>query len=177
MYIQFTHKSLVLLITMLIIGLVYIPASGQDISAEDKSGAFQHLPGQNPHAFIGTWIVQTQITNCSGVTLENFSKFVSINAGGTTNEISNSLPPSQRTVAFGVWQHLDQSNFVYALRFFRFTPTGTFASTVQAKWSVLMDETGDVYTAEASIQVVSPDGIVIANLCGTETGARMAIPN
>jgi hypothetical protein len=66
---------------------------------------------------------------------------------------------------------------VYALRFFRFTPTGTFASTVQAKWSVLMDETGDVYTAEASIQVVSPDGIVIANLCGTETGARMAIPN
>jgi len=91
--------------------------------------------------------------------------------------MSNSLPPSQRTVAFGVWEHLDQRNFVYALRFFRFTPTGTFASTVQAKWTVLMGEAGDSYTAEAAIQVLSPNGAVIANLCGTEFGTRMVIPN
>lgn len=131
MYTLVTTKSLVLLTTMLIIGLVSIPAGGQDIKSESNS-SISGLPGENPNSFIGTWIVQTQITNCSGVVTENFSKFVSIHAGGTANEMSNSLPPSQRTTAFGVWQPLYQRNFVYALRFFRFTPTGTFASTVQA---------------------------------------------
>jgi hypothetical protein len=165
-------KSLALFSALLIIGLLYIPVSGQ---AVNQSEVVQQLPGQNPHSFIGTWIVQTQITDCAGTPLENFSKFVSIQAGGTANEISNSLPPSQRTVAFGVWEHLQQGNFVYALRFFRFTPAGTFASTVHAKWSVLMDETGDSYTGEAIVQVIAPNGTVIATLCGTETGTRMLI--
>ena len=60
-----------------------------------------------------------------------------IEGGGTVHEMSNSLPPSQRTVAFGVWEHLEQRNFVYALRFFRFTPTGSFSNIVQAKWECL----------------------------------------
>lgn len=176
MHAHVTGRTLVLFTTMLIIGLVYIPAGGQDIKSESNS-SISGLPGKNPHSFIGTWIVQTQITNCSGVVTENFSKFVSIHAGGTANEMSNSLPPSQRTTAFGVWQPLYQRNFVYALRFFRFTPTGTFASTVQAKWSVLMGEDGDSYTAEGAIQVFAPNGTVIATLCGTETGTRMVIPD
>jgi hypothetical protein len=163
-----TVRTLVLFTTMLITGFLCNPVNGQTES--------QNLPTQNPQSFVGTWIVQTEITNCSGTTLESFSKMISINAGGTAQEISNSLPPSQRTVAFGVWQHLNQNSFVYALRFFRFTPTGTFASTVEAKWSVLMDQSNDVYTAEGNISIKSPTGVVIATLCGTETGTRMVIP-
>jgi hypothetical protein len=170
MYIQ--HKNSILLGVMLMVGLACVSANGQDI----KSEVVQRLPGQTPHSFIGTWNVHTQITNCAGVPLENFSKFLSIEAGGTVHEMSNSLPPSQRTVAFGVWEHSEQNNFVYALRFFRFTPTGTFSNIVQAKWSVLMDD-GDSYTADATIQVMLPNGTVVANLCGTETGTRMLIPN
>jgi hypothetical protein len=177
MYAHVTTRSLVLFTTVLIIGLVCVPAGAQDIKFENKSVRWGQLPGANPHAFIGTWIVQTQITNCLGTPTENFSKFVSIHAGGTANEISNSLPPSQRTTAFGVWQPLYQRNFVYALRFFRFTPAGTFASTVEAKWSVLLGEEGDSYTAEGAIQVFAPNGTVIANLCGTETGTRFVIPD
>jgi hypothetical protein len=168
MYARLSAKTLVLFTTMLIAGSVSNPVKGQTES--------RNLPAQNPQSLVGTWLVQTQITNCSGTNLESFSKMVSINAGGTAGEISNSLPPSQRTVAFGVWQHLDHNSFVYALRFFRFTPTGTFASIVEAKWSVSLDHSGDVYTGEGAIKVLSPTGVVIATLCGTETGTRMVIP-
>lgn len=177
MYANVATRSLILFTSVLIIGLLYVPAGAQDIKFETKSVSLGQLPGANPHSLIGTWIVQAEITNCSGVVTESFSKLISIHAGGTANEISNSLPPSQRTTAFGVWQPLYQRNFVYALRFFRFTPAGTFASTVEAKWSVLVAEEGDSYTADGAIRVFAPNGTVIANLCGTETGTRFVIPD
>ena len=176
MYTHLLARSLVLFTITLVVGLIYLPARGAEIKSEPTGEITWQDPGQNPHSFIGTWIVQTQITNCSGTTLNNFSKFLSINAGGTAQEISNSLPPSQRTTGFGVWQHSDHANFVYALRFFRFTPTGTFASTNLAKWSAVLNG-DDSYTAEATIQVFLPDGTVAMNLCGTETGTRMVIPD
>lgn len=152
-----------------------VAANGQGVDLGGKGGASSGLPGQNPHSFIGTWIVQTQITNCFGTTLGNLSKLTSINASGTVQVASNSNP--WRTPAFGVWEHLHQSDFVYTMRFFQFTPDGTFAGTGQAKWSVLMGEDGNSYSAEGELQSVSPDGFVIANNCGAETGTRMVIPN
>jgi hypothetical protein len=101
-------KNFVLLAMMLMVGLVYISANGQDIKTENQAEVVQQWPAQNPHSFIGTWNVQTQITNCAGIPVENFSKFVSIEAGGTAHEMSNSLPHSQITVAFGVWEYLEQ---------------------------------------------------------------------
>ena len=169
MYAHLKPGSLVFLTIMLLFGLIYLPARGEQIKSQN--------PGKNPHSLTGTWIVQTQITNCSGTTLESFSKFLSINKGGTAQEMSHSVPPSQRTTSFGVWEHLDHENFVYALRFFRFTAAGVFAGTAQAKWSVVLAKDGQSYTAEGAIQVLLPDGTVIANRCGTETGTRMVIPD
>jgi hypothetical protein len=177
MYTHLSARSLVLFTITLVVGLIFLPARAAEIKSEHTGEITRQDPGQNPHSFTGTWIVQTQITNCAGVTTENFSKFLSIDAGGTAQEMSNSLPPSQRTTGFGVWEHLDHTNFVYALRFFRFTPTGIFASAVQAKWSVVLADDGQSYTAEGAIQVTSPNGTVLANLCGTETGTRMVIPD
>lgn len=178
MYAHLSARSLVLFTTVtLVFGLIYLPARGEEIKSKHTGEISRQDPGQNPFSFTGTWIVQTEITNCAGTTTENFSKFLSINAGGTAQEMSNSLPPSQRTTSFGVWEHLDHTNFVYAVRFFRFSPTGTFISTVQAKWSVVLAEDGQSYTAEGAIQVTSPNGTVVANLCGTENGTRMVIPD
>lgn len=176
MYAHLSARILALFAITLLCGLIYLPARGDEITSKG-TGEINQGPGQNPHSFAGTWIVQTQITNCSGTTLESFSKFLSINAGGTAQEMSNSIPPSQRTTAFGVWQHSDHTNFVYALRFFRFTPTGIFASGVQAKWSVLLADDAQSYTAAGAIQISLPNGTVVQNLCGVETGARMVIPD
>lgn len=176
MYTHLLARSLVLFTITLVFGL-YLPARGQETKSEHTGALTWKYPGRNPHSFTGTWLVQTQITNCAGTTLENFSKFLSINAGGTVQEMSNSLPPSQRTVGFGVWEHSYHTNFVYVLRFFRFSPTGTFINTVQAEWSVDLAADGQSYTAAGAIQIALPNGVVVANLCGTETGTRMVIPD
>ncbi|MGH9880870.1 MAG: hypothetical protein ACRD6N_05490, partial [Pyrinomonadaceae bacterium] len=99
MYAHLSARSLVLVTITLVFGLIYLPARAEEMKSEHTGELTWQ--DQNPHSFIGTWLVQTQITNCSGMTLQNFSKFLSINAGGTAQEMSNSLPPSQRTTGFG----------------------------------------------------------------------------
>jgi hypothetical protein len=177
MFVHLTTRSLTLFAITLVSGLICLPARAQEIKSEQTDEMTWQRSDHNRRSLIGTWIVQTEITNCAGVTLENFSKLLSINARGTSLENSNSVPPSQRTTGFGVWEHSDHRNFVYTVQFFRFTPTGTFASTVQAKWSVELTRGGQSYTAEGAIQIVLPNGVVAANLCGTEIGTRMEIPD
>ncbi len=157
---------------LMLVGLLSLSVAAQDSGPTEDS--LRYLPGTNPHAFIGTWVVQATITNCSGTTLESFSKGVSINAGGTQSDTSSSS--LYRAVGLGVWEHIQRNEFVYAARFFRFNPDGTPAGSVRAKWTVLMGDDGNDYTATGAIQIVLPNGTVVANLCGTETGTRMVIP-
>lgn len=154
-------------------GLLAVSAAGQEKAASEES-LLRELPGANPNALIGTWIVQTTITNCMGTTMESFSKLVSANAGGTLQETSSST--LFRSAALGVWEHRGQTDFVYAQRFFRFNPDGTTSGSVRAKWTVSMAEEGGSYTATGAIQVVLPNGTVVASPCGTETGTAMSIP-
>src|SRR5687768_10007053 len=93
-----TYFSLAVMMWLL---LVSIPVSAQEERDLVSAPPPMVLPAPNPHSFTGTWLVQAQITNCSGVTLENFSKHLSIHAGGTANEMSNSISPALRTTAFG----------------------------------------------------------------------------
>jgi hypothetical protein len=176
MYARLLTRSLLLFTITLVVGL-YLPARGQESKSELVGGLTFKDPGYNPHSFIGGWVVQTQITDCDVTTLENFSKFLLINDGGTAQEMSHSVPPSQRTPSFGVWEHLDQNNFVYVLRFFRFSPTGTFTGTAEAKWSVELAQDGQSYAAAGAIKIISTTGVVLATRCGTETGTRMVIPD
>lgn len=171
---RITRLTLILSVFSMILFATLSAAGQTDPTPVESNELLRSVPSQNPHAAIGTWIVQTQITNCSGVTLESFSKLVSINAGGTAQETSSST--LFRSTGLGVWQHVEQNRFVYALRFFRFNPDGTPSGSVRAKWAVLMGDHGDTYTATGAIQIVLPNGVVVANLCGTETALRMVVP-
>ena len=173
---RITHFTLIFSAVSMIL-FASINASSQDIKLASGDDLFRAIPGENPHALIGTWLVTTQVAACPGAPpapTENFSKMVSANAGGTLSETSSST--LFRSVAFGVWEHLGQRDFVYAQRFFRFNPDGTVAGGVQAKWTVLMGEEGDAYTATGDIKITLPNGTVVATRCGTESGSRMVIP-
>jgi hypothetical protein len=63
------------------------------------------------------------------------------------------------------------------MRFFRFNPDGTNSGSIRATWNISVDNNGDSYTGEGAVQVVLPNGVVVANLCATETATRMVIPN
>ncbi len=122
----------------------------------------------------GTWQAETTILDCrNGAEMERFSKLVSFNMGGTLGETSSSS--LFRSVAFGIWEYRGVDSFRYAQRFFRFNPDGTPAGSVRARWLVSIDPSYDTYAAEAEIQIVAPNGTVVANICGVETATRLII--
>ncbi len=144
----------------------------QDLKTDESS---RELPASNPHALTGAWTVQSTVTNCNGTTLQNFSKLTAFSEGGTALETSTGLPPSQRTTAFGAWEHVYQNTFRYSLQFFRFAADGTYIGSTRANWMVTLGLFSNAYTADAQIQVILPNGTVVANLCGSETGMRFQL--
>jgi hypothetical protein len=130
----------------------------------------------NPFILVGTWNAEAQIINCqSGAVMQTFSKLVSFDHSGTAHETSTGAPPALRTTAFGAWRFRGyRSGSEYGLRFFRYNPDGTLAGSTRARWVVSM--TGqDEYSAQAQIQIVAPNGVVVNNLCGVETATRFVI--
>lgn len=145
-------------------------------SRHDKAnGEFVRLP--TFYNFAGTWVANAQITNCAGVTTNLSTKLISADHSGTVSETNTS--GSLRSTAFGVWERAPRYSgfqFVYYLHFFRFNSSGAWQDSVQAKWNVAMEPDGKSYTGSGDIQIVLPNGVVVANLCGTETGLRMEVP-
>jgi hypothetical protein len=154
-----------------LLAFLAIPILSQDKS--DRSDVV--TPGLGARALEGTWITQTQINNCSGTVLENLSRLTMFNTGGTASETSSATV--FRSPAFGVWRYDGERDFVLAMRFFRFNPDGTNSGSIRATWNISVDNNGDSYTGEGAVQVVLPNGVVVANLCATETATRMVIPN
>jgi hypothetical protein len=123
----------------------------------------------------GTWQAQTTIVNCqTGTVMENFSKFVSFNTGGTAQEVSSST--LFRSAALGIWERNGWDSFRYLLRFFRFNPDGTPAGSVRAVWEGEFTNSNS-YAAEATVQIIAPNGMVVATICGTETASRLELPD
>lgn len=124
----------------------------------------------------GTWQAQVTIRNCqTGTVMENFSKFVSFNAGGTAQEASSST--LFRSAGLGVWRRQDRDAFTYLLRFFRFNADGTPAGSVRAVWEVEVAQGSNSYEGEAMVQIIAPNGNVVATLCGTETATLVELPD
>jgi hypothetical protein len=166
------------LVAMLFAATVPLSARAQDI-AESRS------PKENSslredfwwlRKLEGTWQAQTTIVNCqTGTVMENFAKLVSFNASGTAQEVSSST--LFRSAALGVWDRDDRDSFRYLLRFFRFNPDGTPAGSVRAIWEVNVAQGSDSYTGEATVQIIAPNGTVVATICGTETATRLELPD
>jgi len=70
----------------------------------------------------------------------------------------------------GVWKYEGEHSFSYAFQLFRFNADGTYAGLTKAKRQVEMDESGDSYSATATIEIFTPGGVI--NGCATETATR-----
>jgi hypothetical protein len=162
---------------MLFATLVPLSGRAQEIKASETSSA-KASETQDVwwlRRLEGTWQAQTTIVNCqTGTVMENFSKFVSFNSGGTAQEVSSST--LFRSAALGIWERNGWDSFRYLLRFFRFNPDGTPAGSVRAVWEGEFTNSNS-YVAEATVQIIAPNGTVVATICGTETASRLEMPD
>jgi hypothetical protein len=122
----------------------------------------------------GVWESGVTITDCSsGAVLRTF-KGVGLFArgGGLTGD--NSQPPATHSTAFGQWRKGAGMAYSAAFRFYRFNPDGSLAGSQHVQRSITLGADGNSLTGTISGQVLDNAGVVLAPVCGTETGTRIA---
>lgn len=156
--------------------LAQITVSAQETSSPEENGAQTQensLKRKEPRALEGSWTVQVTVRNCqTGDAIRTFPRMNTFMRGGTMQEFSTAVAPSLRGPGQGVWSHLSQRRFSYALQFFRFNADGTFAGSVRERRNVKVSRFGSTYSATGTGEIFDANGNLIATACATETATR-----
>lgn len=105
-------------------------------------------------------------------TMPPFEGILTVNFGGTMAETSSGSAPATRGPGHGVWKRLPGWQ-VYSMSFLfqRFAPVGLVGTTV-VRQEVQLDGSGDGFTSAGTVEIVAPNGTVLATICSTSTGTR-----
>ena len=128
---------------------------------------------QNPGGpLVGFFDSTVTLTNCNGVVIKSFEAYEMFHQGGTLTSTDNQ-PPSSRGPGFGTWQTLGGRSYSAPFEFFSFNADGTFAGEVKINRVIQLGADGNTYTSEGSVEIVDPNGNVIATFCVSEVAARV----
>ena len=121
---------------------------------------------------VGVFDTHLTLTNCQGVVVRTLEALQMFNQGGTLASTDNQ-PPSSRGPGFGTWENLGGGSYSAPFEFFSFNADGTFAGTVKIARDIQLAKDANSYTSVVSVEIVNPNGSVIATLCGTEVATRV----
>ena len=120
----------------------------------------------------GAWNVTVSVCN-NGPTITRLNTFME---GGTMQEFAAFVSPPlvvSRGPGHGVWEHLTNEDYSYAVQFFVFNPDGTFAGWRRERRDVVVDVSGNTYTATGTSQLYDVNGNPVGPpICATEIGTR-----
>ena len=94
------------------------------------------------------------------------------NQGGTLASTDNQ-PPSSRGPGSGTWENIGGRSYSAPFQVFSFNPDGTFAGTVKIARNILLAADANSYTSTVSVEILDPNGNMVATLCGTESATRL----
>jgi hypothetical protein len=136
--------------------------------------------GANPHALLGTWIVQESIdphTVPPGTPMNilNFMRLETYDAGGglvaSNNGPGAGQPPSQ-----GNWVRTGQRQYAATELRLGFDAAHTFTGLNKIRTSLTLSESGDEFTASVQTDIFLPNGTLLSfHPAGTSHGTRVAI--
>jgi hypothetical protein len=137
-------------------------------------------PGANPHALLGTWIVQVTLDpntvppGTSPNTL-NFIQLVTYDAGGgyvqSNNGPGRGQPPGQ-----GNWVRTGQRQYAATELRLGFDAAHNFTGLNKIRTSLTLSESGDEFTANIQADIFLPNGTLLPfHPAGTSHGTRVAI--
>ena len=94
--------------------------------------------------------------------------------GGTMMD-GTTTPSALRTPAEGVWRPVADNTYAFRMKGFTFN-----AQNVLTGWSIVageltVDETGNVFTGPATVEVHDPNGVLITTVCADSSGTRFEL--
>jgi hypothetical protein len=119
----------------------------------------------------GTWITSVSLTNPPPGVDATFQALDTFVPGGGILVSSSQAHPAARSLAHGNCARTQGQVFACTFIWFRFDPAaGTFAGTQRVRRTMTLSSDRKSFQATDTIEVLAPDGTVVASLHGTETG-------
>ena len=120
----------------------------------------------------GVWESTLTVKDCtSGAVLATFKGQSVLHRGGTLSA-DNSQPTVTRGAAYGTWKRGAGNAYTSTLVFMRFNPDTTLAGTQKLVRSFSMAADGNSLTGTIAAQIINTAGVVVQQVCVSETGAR-----
>jgi hypothetical protein len=105
----------------------------------------------------GVWNANVDITNCAGISFNNFDAMAIFHRGGTMHD-TNATNPALRSSAFGTWRYTGVRKYAFAFRFFRFDVTGQTIGSSIVRHTIQLAPDGESYTSEGTAEFFDANG-------------------
>lgn len=121
----------------------------------------------------GPWNVRVSATNCdSGAVIRSFDSVTQFMEGGTLIDSTSGVSQALKTPGQGVWEHTFGLNYRFKFKSFTFDPTGAYTGYTIIQHNATLSVLGDSYESAGTLEVYSPNGVVIATGCSSTTATR-----
>lgn len=127
---------------------------------------------QNSNSIEGVWNVTVTVTNCqTGALIRTVRAIQGFSHDGSFTETASTY---LRGSSIGTWNHDGGQNYSTTYWFFRYTPTGGFASFAYALNREKLDDDGNHFTASGTIQDFDANNNLISVGCVVHSATRLA---
>jgi len=129
---------------------------------------------QNRNTIEGVWNVTVTVTDCqTGALIRTVHAIQGFAHHGSFTETASTY---LRGSSIGTWNHDGGDNYSTSYWFFRYTPTGAFASFAYALNKEQLSDDGNHFTASGAIQDFDASGNLISTGCVVHSATRLAAP-
>ncbi|HZT16766.1 MAG TPA: hypothetical protein VFA19_12550 [Gaiellaceae bacterium] len=124
----------------------------------------------------GTWITTVSLTNPPPGVDATFQALDTFVAGGGILVSSSQSHPTTRSLAHGSCVHTRAQTFACTFAWFRFDPaTGSYLGMQRVRRTMTLSNDQKSFQAADIVEVLAPDGTVVASIKGSEAGRRLGI--
>jgi hypothetical protein len=126
---------------------------------------------QDANSIVGTWDISVTVKNCStGAVIRTVRSIQMFSQDGSLAETANTF---LRGSSLGSWDRTGGETYNAKFWFFRYTPTGTFASFAQALNLITLSDDGSSFSASGTVQDFDASNNLISTGCVTQSATRL----
>ena len=131
----------------------------------------QSMFAQSANSVEGTWEVSVQVVNCTtGTVIRNVTSLQMFSHDG---KITETAFTASRGPSVGQWKGTGGKTFSDMFWFFRYTPTGTFASLAEGQDAITLSPDGSTFASTGTVQDFDANGNLISTGCVTHAAVRL----
>lgn len=144
------------------------------VLAATVAGASSAPVKQSPQHLRGTWLSTVRLASPPPGVDPTFQALNTFTRSGGLLVSSNQSNPTLRSLAQGEWTRVANRQFTSTFAWFRFDPTGKPVGMQRVRRTMTVDADGDSFQATDIVEVLAPDGTVLATTQATESAVRLA---